>query len=152
MLKMFYPLNGLRESRFRMGFIWQSFHLLWVRKRILDLSFQRGNPPFWNFEIVLSPDGTLRKQNPMGSIWRLSILLFEKGCLDLSFQWRWSIFLKSWKCFFPEGNLRKQNPMGFIWYSFDLLCLEKDVWHFQFKAEIGLFEILKMFNPPTGLC
>ena len=30
--------------------------------------FRRGNPPFWNLQNVLSPEGSLRKQISMGSI------------------------------------------------------------------------------------
>ena len=56
------------------------------------------------------------------------------------------------KLFYPPKGLCKSRTQ---WGSFVilsiLLCLQKDVWHFQFKGEISLFKILKMFNPQTGL-
>ena len=52
-----------------------------VRKRILDFQFCTGNPPFWNLQNVLSPEGTLRVAEPVwGPFDILSILLcLEKG-------------------------------------------------------------------------
>ena len=48
-----------------------------VRKRILDFQFWTGNPPFWDLENVLSPEGTLRKQNPYG----VHLLFFPFYCV-----------------------------------------------------------------------
>ena len=73
--------------------------------------FTCGHPPYWHLENVLSPEGTLRKQNPMGSIRRLSILLWSRiGSLDNSFQKPLSAFLRSWKCFIPRRDPAEQSP------------------------------------------
>ena len=43
--------------------------LLCLRKGILTFIFSGGNPPFWNLENVLSPEGTLRSRTQWGPFW-----------------------------------------------------------------------------------
>ena len=72
-----------------------------VGKGLWTFRIRSGNPPFWNLEFVLSPEGTLRKQIPyrdppkglcesrfhIGSIWQSSHFIWvRKRILDLSFQ------------------------------------------------------------------
>ena len=43
--------------------------------------------------------------------------------------------------------------MGSIWQFFHFILIEKWFWYFQNpRFSIGLFEFLKMFYPPKGLC
>ena len=79
-LIMFYPPKGLCEADTEGGPIVFTYVLFCLRTRILDFHFTGGNPPFWNLQNVLSPEGTLRSRTRMGSILILSILLcLEKG-------------------------------------------------------------------------
>ena len=71
----------------------------------------------------LSPEGTLRKQWPMGSILILSILLWsEKGIWHFQNPHFQAAFLKSWKCFIPRRDSAKAETNGVHFDSFHFNC------------------------------
>ena len=57
-LEMFYPPKGLCKADTEGGPIVFTYVLFSLRKRILDFHFTSGNPPFWDLQNVLSPEGT----------------------------------------------------------------------------------------------
>ena len=102
---------------------------------------------------MLYPPKGLCKAEPNGVHFdSFHFIVSREGCWHFQIYRGWEAFLKSWKCFIPRRDSAKQSPMGSIWYSSILLCLEKGVGTFKFAGVRGLFEILKMFYPPKGLC
>ena len=68
---------------------------------------------------VLSHEGSLRKQDPKGSIWVSYVLSspFHEVYLKCRFP---TLKLKCQNVLSPEGSLRKQNPKVTIWVSYVL--------------------------------
>ena len=91
------------------------------------------------------------KQSPMGSIWySFHFIVFREGCLRLSIYSRKFALLNLENVLSPEGTLR---PNGVHLTVFPFYCVWERVFGPLFsEAVIRLFEILKMFYPPKGLC
>ena len=101
--------------------------LFWIRKRILDFQFTGGFLPFWDLENVLSPGGTLQSRARKGS-----------NCFYL---------------FFPRRDSAKQIPKEVqLFLLMSYFGLGNVYWTFNLQTVFCLFETLKMFYPPKGLC
>ena len=87
------------------GVHWYSFHFIVLEKRISHFE------NIWYLENVLSPEGTLRKQSPMGSIWySFHFIVFQKRFWTFQNPNFHATFLKSWKCFIPRWDAANAEP------------------------------------------
>ena len=122
--KMFFPLSDSAQAEPN-GVHLILFHFIVVREGCLTLSI------YWRKFTALkswniSPKETPRKQNPMGSIWYSSILLWiEKGIWHFQFTCGYSPFWKSWKCFIPPRESAKAEPNGVHMIFFPFYCVRE---------------------------
>ena len=80
-LKCFIPRrNSAKQNPMRS--IWQSFHFIVLGKGVWTFHFRSSNPPFWNLENDLSPEGTLQSRTQWGPFDSLSILLCLRNGFD----------------------------------------------------------------------
>ena len=88
-------------------------------------SFQKvriSRTPPWE---DLSPEGTLRKQDPVVSIWQsFHFIVFEKRFWQFQNPKFQSAFLKCWKCFIPRrDSAAKAEPNGVPLILFPFYCV-----------------------------
>ena len=152
-LKMFFPRRDSAKQKPKEV---QLFLLVLfsVRKRIYDCQFTDGFLPFWDLENVLSPQGTLQSRyRRRSNCFYLCLILRYETYIGLSICRRLFAFLRPWKYFIPRTDSAKQIPKDVqLFLLMSYFVLGNVYCTFNLTAFFFLFETLKMFYLPKGLC
>ena len=120
-------------------------------KGIWHFCFNGGNPPFWNLEDVLSLEGTLRKQNPMGSIWQsFHFIVLGKGFDAFKITILHRPFWNLENVLSPGGTLQSRARRWSNCFYFPFYWCRKRYWGFKIHLGTGLFWNLENVLSPKG--